>query len=98
MKRRASASLFVAILNPWTGAWAADQKVAVHFRAMVGAEKLVCGQTYSGVGTTGSKLSPRDFRFYVHDVTLIDESGKPVPLQLDQDGKWQLDDVALLDF
>ncbi len=79
-------------------AWAADQKVAIRFQAMVGSEKFACGQTYSGIGTTASKLSPRDFRFYVHNVALIDETGKAVPVQLEQDGKWQLDDTALLDF
>ena len=68
------------------------------FSSHGGTEKFACGQTYSGIGTTGSKLSPHDFRFYVHNVALIDESGKAVPVQLDQDGKWQLDDTALLDF
>ena len=88
----------VFLLAAFGGARAADQKVAVRFRAMVGGEEFACGQTYSGIGTTASKLSPRDFRFYVHNVALIDEAGKAVPLQLDQDGKWQLDDTALLDF
>jgi len=80
------------------GAWAADQPVAVHFQAVVGSEKLACGRTYAGVGTSKSTLSPRDFRFYVHNVALLDDTGKAIPLQLAQDGKWQLDDVALLDF
>ena len=69
-----------------SSAWAADQKVAIRFQAMVGSEGFACGQTYSGIGTTASKLSPRDFRFYVHDVALIDDTGKAVPVQLDQDG------------
>ncbi|HXK01186.1 MAG TPA: MbnP family protein [Verrucomicrobiae bacterium] len=89
---------FAALVLTGAGAWAADQKVAIRFQARVGDEKLACGQTYSGIGTTASKISPRDFRFYVHDVALIDQSGKSVPVQLEQDGKWQLDDVALLDF
>jgi len=80
------------------GAWAADQPVAVHFQAVVSSEKLACGRTYAGVGTSKSTLSPRDFRFYVHNVALLDDPGKAIPLQLAQDGKWQLDDVALLDF
>jgi len=81
-----------------SGAWAADQPVAVRFQAMVGNERLACGHSYNGIGTTKSTLSPRDFRFYVHNVALIDDSGKAAPLDLAQDGKWQLDDVALLDF
>ena len=65
---------------------------------MVGREKFGCGKTYDGIGTNGSRIAPRDFRLYVHDMRLIDESGKSVPVELEQDGKWQLDDVALLDF
>ena len=87
-----------ALLLTVSAAWAADQQVAVRFQAVVGTERLACGKTYTGVGTTKSTLSPRDFRFYVHNVSLIDDSGKAVPVQLAQDGKWQLDDVALLDF
>ncbi|HXJ90147.1 MAG TPA: MbnP family protein, partial [Candidatus Binatia bacterium] len=71
---------FAALVLTGAGAWAADQKVAIRFQARVGDEKLACGQTYSGIGTTASKISPRDFRFYVHDVALIDQSGKSVPV------------------
>jgi len=78
-------------------AFAADQKVAIRFQAMVGKEKFACGQTYPGIGTTGSKIAPRDFRFYVHNVRLIDAKGVVVPVELEQ-SKWQLDDTALLDF
>jgi uncharacterized repeat protein (TIGR04052 family) len=89
---------FAALLLTGAGARAADQKVAIRFRAQVGNQKLACGNTYAGIGITASTISPRDFRFYIHDVMLIDPSGKSVPVELDQDGKWQLDDVALLDF
>ena len=98
MRQNAFFFAFTTLLLTGAGARAADQKVAIRFLAQVGTEKLVCGQTYSGIGTTGSKISPHDFRFYIHNVALIDESGKSVPVQLEQDGKWQLDDVALLDF
>jgi uncharacterized repeat protein (TIGR04052 family) len=75
-----------------------DQPVSIRFQAMVGKEKFACGRTYDGIGTTGSRITPRDFRLYVHNIRLIDETGKSVPVELEQDGKWQLDDVALLDF
>ncbi|HUA59659.1 MAG TPA: MbnP family copper-binding protein [Verrucomicrobiae bacterium] len=93
-----SAIFFSIFVFSASGLSAADQQVSIRFQAMVGSEKFACGRTYSGIGTTASTLSPRDFRFYVHDVALIDDSGKSVPLELSQDGKWQLDDVALLDF
>ena len=80
-------------------AFSADvQNVSIRFQAMVGDQKFVCGQSYEGIGTTHSRITPRDFRFYVHNLRLIDPSGNSVPVELDQDGKWQLDDLALLDF
>jgi uncharacterized repeat protein (TIGR04052 family) len=81
-----------------TIAIAADEAVTIRFQAMVGSEPFACGKTYQGIGTTGSRIAPRDFRFYVHNVRLVTDSGESVPIELDQDGKWQLDDLALLDF
>jgi len=75
-----------------------EQKVSIRFQAMVGKEKFACGQYYTGIGTTGSRISPRDFRFYVHNVRLVNDAGETVPVQLDQGGKWQLEDTALVDF
>ncbi|HTQ57470.1 MAG TPA: MbnP family protein, partial [Bryobacteraceae bacterium] len=72
--------------------------VAIRFQAMVSDQKLLCGQYYENIGTTHSRITPRDFRFYVHNIRLIDDKGAEVPVDLDQDGKWQLDDLALLDF
>ncbi|HUI76655.1 MAG TPA: MbnP family copper-binding protein [Bryobacteraceae bacterium] len=89
--------VLVTVLLP-AGLAAADQKVTIRFQAMVGESKLACGQFYEGVGTTGSKITPHDFRFYVHNIRLIDANGKSVPVELEQDSKWQLDDLALLDF
>jgi uncharacterized repeat protein (TIGR04052 family) len=75
-----------------------QEAVRVRFKAVVGSEDLACGRNYRGIGTTKSTITPRDFRFYVYGIRLVDSAGKEVPLQLDQDEKWQLDDVALLDF
>lgn len=94
---RARLALFAGFLTS-TAAFAGDQKIAVRFQAMVGSQKFACGQTFHGIGATASQISPRDFRFYVHNVRLVDAAGHAVPLQLEQEGKWQLDDVALLDF
>jgi uncharacterized repeat protein (TIGR04052 family) len=43
-------------------------------------------------------VTPTDFRFYVSDVTLLTATGDAVPLSLEQDGQWQFQTVALLDF
>jgi uncharacterized repeat protein (TIGR04052 family) len=72
--------------------------IEIQFAAHVNGKPLACGQSYSGVGITKSTITPRDFRFYIHDVRLIDDSGNEVPLTLKQDEKWQLDNLALLDF
>ena len=79
-------------------AWAQSQPVTIQFKAMVGAEELACGKSYAGIGATKSTVTPRDFRFYVHNVRLLNTAGQEVPVDLKQDDKWQLDNVVLLDF
>ncbi|MCC7369463.1 MAG: metallo-mystery pair system four-Cys motif protein [Chloroflexi bacterium] len=71
--------------------------VTIAFKAMVGELPFACGQKYA-VGTTGATVLPSDFRFYVSEVMLLDASGNATPLELEQDGKWQYKNVALLDF
>jgi len=75
-----------------------EVKLTVPFRAMVGAQAFACGQTYTGLGTTGTTYQPKDFRLYVHNVRLVSTSGAEVPVTLTDDGVWQGDGVALLDF
>lgn len=67
----------------------------LHFDARVGDAPFACGTRYelNGVGIEG-----RDLRFYVSDIHLVDGEGRGVPLALDQDGLWQYQGVALLDF
>jgi len=77
---------------------AADQPVTIRFQAQVGDQLFSCGRQYEGIGVTKSKIVGRDFRFYVSNVRLLDAAGNETALALDQDGKWQLDDLALLDF
>jgi uncharacterized repeat protein (TIGR04052 family) len=79
-------------------ALAVDRPVTIRFQAQVGDEAFACEREYEGVGVTKSKIKGRDFRFYVSDVRLLDATGKETPVNLDQDGKWQTDDLALLDF
>ena len=74
------------------------RSVAIKFEARVGDERFACGMSYDGIGTSRSKITPTDFRFYVSDVQLIDATGQAVPIALDQDGVWQYKSVALMDF
>ena len=88
---------FGFVVAAW-GASEAPLPVAIRFQAVVGNEELACGKKYEGVGTTKSTITPRDFRFYIHNVRALNEAGKEVPVELNQDNKWQLDDLAMLDF
>jgi uncharacterized repeat protein (TIGR04052 family) len=73
--------------------------VAVEFAAKVNGADFNCGQTYTGVGTGGHDFVVNDFRMYVHNASISDPtSASEYPVDLVQDGVWQLDDLTLLDF
>jgi uncharacterized repeat protein (TIGR04052 family) len=72
-------------------------EIVIAFEGVVGDEPAVCGATYRGIGVTDSELELTDFRLFVHDVRLVTDEGE-VPLELIQDGEWQYEDVAHLDF
>lgn len=72
--------------------------VTVDFAALVNGTTVACGQSFPGVGTSNSEISIQDFRFYVHDVQLLKADGSSEALQLEQDGLWQNQNLALLDF
>src|SRR5688572_10679522 len=76
---------------------AESQRLEIEFEGRVGSETFDCTKTYE-IGTAATPVRPLDFKLYVHDVKLITASGTEEPLELEQDGIWQRDDVALLDF
>ncbi|MBX7174636.1 MAG: metallo-mystery pair system four-Cys motif protein [Pyrinomonadaceae bacterium] len=76
----------------------AQQPVTINFQAVVGDKAFDCKETYEGIGTTNSKMMVSDFKFYVEEVRLIDKKGKEIPVSLTNDGKFQSEKVALLDF
>jgi uncharacterized repeat protein (TIGR04052 family) len=80
------------------GGGAGMQTFTIPFEAYVGTTPFDCTATYPMVGSPATSIAISDFRLYVHDVRLLDMQGKEVPLTLDQDGVWQYQDVALLDF
>jgi uncharacterized repeat protein (TIGR04052 family) len=96
----AAAALLAACSStaPTATSGSGTQPVTLRFAALVNGQPFACGQSYAGVGTTRSTITPSDYRFYVSDVQLIDASGRAVPVTLAQDGTWQRDGVALLDF
>lgn len=72
--------------------------VRLQFRAVVGDAPFACGQQYADIGTSHATVTPTEFRMYIHDVALVTADGRTVPVALTQDGRWQLDNIALLDF
>ncbi len=97
-QRVATAACGVALTALAAGAQTSTRQVSLQFKPMVGVEPFACGRSYSGIGTTGVTITPSDYAFYVHDVVLVDPSGKDVPITLEQDGVFQNGTVALLDF
>ncbi|MBW4471670.1 MAG: metallo-mystery pair system four-Cys motif protein [Stenomitos rutilans HA7619-LM2] len=88
-------SLLGAIVQP---AMAAEtQSVTIRFAAKVKNQPFSCQATYQ-LGKPAVNQVASDFRFYVSEVALIDATGKAVPITLEQDGKWQYQNTALLDF
>ncbi len=75
------------------------RNVTLDFKAAVGNETAECGKTYSNVGIGArNTLKLTDFRVYISDIELQKADGTKVPLTLNQDGKWQYQNVAMLDF
>jgi uncharacterized repeat protein (TIGR04052 family) len=75
-----------------------EQAFTLRFKPTVGSEPFSCTRTYAGVGKSATTFTPMDFRLYVHDLKLVHHVGEEADLTLDQDGKWQYQNVALLDF
>jgi uncharacterized repeat protein (TIGR04052 family) len=72
--------------------------VSINFRAVVGDRDFACGQSYDNIGVGKSTFTPSEFRVFVHDVHVVTRSGQRVAVALEQDGRWQNGDVAMLDF
>ena len=76
----------------------AEQPIELTFAAELGGTPFSCVETYDGLGATGAPVQVLDYRMFVSNITLIAEDGSAVPLVLDQDGRWQVENIALLDF
>ena len=76
----------------------ASQPVALDFAAEIGGAPFSCAATYDGLGSTKASMIASDFRLFVSDLALIRADGSLAPIALEQDGQWQYDTVALLDF
>ncbi|WP_233261769.1 MbnP family copper-binding protein [Vitiosangium sp. GDMCC 1.1324] len=86
------------LLQACGGDGSAQKKFTVRFSPQVGEQPLRCDTSYPHIGKTGTTIELLYFKLYVRDVTLVRANGERHPLVLDQDGKWQQDTIALLDF
>ena len=77
---------------------ATTSSVTLHFKGKVGTADFACNTQYPNQGATAVTVEPRDFRFYVSNVFLVDEAGNKVPVTLDTRSPWQTPDLALIDF
>lgn len=72
--------------------------VDLRFAAQINGQAFECGKSYPNIGTTKSTITPSDFRVYVSQLELLTADGRTVPVTLNQDKTWQLENIALLDF
>lgn len=76
----------------------AQSVVAVQFLPEVNGTSFTCGANVPGVGSGTHDYMVDDFRFYIYDVHINDSaSGQSYTITLDQDGTWQLNNVAFID-
>jgi len=94
MKHVLTTGVFLALSTPAF----ADQSVSINFVAEIGGKPFSCTETYDGLGSTDASVAGTDYRMFVSAPALVRADGSLQPIALEQDGKWQLDDVALLDF
>lgn len=74
------------------------ESVQIRFAAQVGDQPFACGTEYGGIGRSAATILPTEMRFFVSAVELVAADGRTVPVDLDVDGLWQSERVALLDF
>ena len=76
----------------------ADQPIEIRFAGELGGQPFSCAETYDGLGATGAPVQVLDYRLFVSEPALLRADGTAVPIALEQDGAWQVENMALLDF
>jgi uncharacterized repeat protein (TIGR04052 family) len=76
----------------------ADTTVSIPFAAEIGGKPFSCAGTFAGLGSTATEVQAVDYRLFVSEAALVKADGSLQPIALEQDGQWQLDGLALLDF
>lgn len=77
---------------------AEEEALELQFEARFAGKAIDCEGSIPALGTSEVPAKPLDFRFFLHNIELVRAGGERVPLDLTNDGVWQRDGVALLDF
>ncbi|QQR91462.1 MAG: metallo-mystery pair system four-Cys motif protein [Myxococcales bacterium] len=72
--------------------------LSLQFSAEVSGKAIQCGSVYHDVGLSQATVEFADFRFYINDIQLIDTDGHHTDVTLNENSKWQYDNLVLLDF
>ena len=98
--RRAAPLALVAAASLLASPLAAEDTVplTLAFAGEFGGQPFDCGARFENVGSSEASVAVADYRLYVSRVRLLGADGSETPLALDEDGRWQGDGVALLDF
>ncbi|QSQ22161.1 metallo-mystery pair system four-Cys motif protein [Pyxidicoccus parkwayensis] len=75
-----------------------DSTRTIRFSPQVREQPLSCSTSYPDIGTSRGTIQLLDFKMYLRDITLVRSNGERVAMKLEQDGTWQRDSIALLDF
>ncbi|MBX3015078.1 MAG: metallo-mystery pair system four-Cys motif protein [Caldilineaceae bacterium] len=75
-----------------------EEAITINFALKAGDQELSCTESVTGLGLSQSTAQLNDLRFYISNLALVDGSGNAVPVTLTQDGLWQVESTALLDF
>lgn len=98
LKKSRPALLLLSVIPLLQACGPTEKAFTVRFSPQVGEQPLRCDSSYPNIGKSSTPIELIDFRLYVRDVTLVRANGEKHPLTLDQDGTWQVDSIALLDF
>lgn len=73
-------------------------QIDLQFAGEFAGQPFDCSAQYDNIGTSDTTVEVSDYRLYVSRIRLLDASGAQVPVTLRENGPWQYNDIALLDF
>lgn len=74
-----------------------QQDITLSFAAEANNIAIDCDTQLTGLGTQNTNAELRDFRFYLHNIEIVDNEGATHALNLNENN-WQTQNVALIDF